>query len=311
MILINLLIDSSRSGKISIGMPEKRAKRIRDIIIGVMTNVKIWVFSACLVSSQVAGYEMDDDHDGVPNAEDLCLRSEEDAKVGADGCLLVLPNDKAQPPSGMAKIPKGYFYMGSTDGYPNERPTVLIRVKAFLLDRTEVTRAAFKKVMGVIPSEAKACGDDCPVDQVDWSEANKYCAKIGKRLPSEAEWEYAARAGWTSNWSWGNEKLDALQHAWFVGSSGGQLQPVGKKLPNAWGLYDMFGNASEWTADWFGDYVPPSQVGDPITPKTGEYRVVRGGHFNSSVRELRSALRSWAPPDLRDEGLGFRCATSK
>ncbi|MBK8805076.1 MAG: formylglycine-generating enzyme family protein [Fibrobacteres bacterium] len=311
MILINLLIDSSRSGKISIRMTEKRAKTIRDIIIGVMTNVKIWVLSACLVSSQVAGYEMDDDNDGVPNTEDLCQRSEKDAKVGADGCLVVPANVKAPLPSGMAKIAKGCFYMGSNDGELNERQTFLICVKAFQLDRTEVTRAAFKKVMGVIPSEEKACGDDCPVDQVDWSEANKYCAKIGKRLPSEAEWEYAARAGWTSKWSWGNEKLDALRHAWFVGSSGGQLQPVGKKRPNAWGLFDMFGNASEWTADWFGDYLPPTPVGIPITPKTGEVCVVRGGHFNSSVRELRSALRSWAPPDLRDVGLGFRCATSK
>ena len=187
----------------------------------------------------------------------------------------------------------------------------MICVNEFLLDRTEVTRASFKKVMGVIPSQPEPCGDDCPVVQVDWNEANNYCAKLGKRLPTEAEWEYAARAGWTSKWSWGNEKMGALRYAWFSGSSGGHLQPVGKKLPNAWGLFDMFGNATEWTADWFGEYVPPSSTGAPITPKSGEFRVIRGGNFSSTVQGLRAALRNTATPDFRDKGLGFRCATSR
>jgi formylglycine-generating enzyme required for sulfatase activity len=130
---------------------------------------------------------------------------------------------------------------------------------------------------------------------------NKY------RLPTEAEWEYAARAGSNTRYCFGNEESELRNYAWYEVNSGGRTHRVGRKKPNAWGLYDMHGNVWEWCEDWKGNY-PGGHVTDPKGPFSGKYRVLRGGSWYGLAWPTRSAYRSWLGPDLRDNGLGFRVA---
>jgi formylglycine-generating enzyme required for sulfatase activity len=146
-----------------------------------------------------------------------------------------------------------------------------------------------------------------PVDQVSWNMAQEFIQKLNSRgdsyryrLPTEAEWEYAARAGTTGPYA---GDLEAM--AWYEVNSGGMTHPVAKKAANAWGLYDMHGNVWEWTADWFGSY-SSGAVTDPTGPSTGSYRVDRGGSWDDGARGCRSAVRPYGSPGLRRSYLGFR-----
>jgi formylglycine-generating enzyme required for sulfatase activity len=210
--------------------------------------------------------------------------------------------------SGMVSIPAGCFQMGSTDGDGDEKPVHQVCLDAFAMDATEVTQDAYLKVMGNNPSSFSACGGDCPVENVDWSDASEDCDRVGKKLPTEAQWEYAARAGTTTKWFWDNNEGSAGQYAWYIKNSRSQTHPVGKRRSNPWGLYDMTGNVWEWTNDWLGAYPDGSQQ-NPKGFTYGVRRVVRGGGWDFLPTELRSANRGSNAPDFHYDGLGFRCVS--
>ena len=205
-------------------------------------------------------------------------------------------------------VPAGEFRMGSTSSVAAgaERPVTQVRIsRGYWLGKYEVTQAEWQGVMGTNPSEFSGCGQ-CPVENVSWNDAQEFiqlanAATGGNRyrLPTEAEWEYAARAGTTGD-RYGN--LDAI--AWYVENSGDRTHPVGQKAPNAWGLHDMLGNVWEWVEDWGDDY-PGGVVTDPRGPVSGSVRVFRGGGFARDASDCRSSYRSGAGPRY-DLFLGFR-----
>ena len=207
-------------------------------------------------------------------------------------------------------VSAGEFLMGSTSkgAHNDEQPITRVRIsQGFFLGKYEVTQGQWQAVMGSNPSYVKQCGPDCPVGRVSWEDVQEFIrrlnAAVGEeryRLPTEAEWEYAARAG-TSGDRYGN--LDAI--AWYTGNSGDHTHPVGQKAPNAWGLYDMLGNVREWVGDWYGPY-PGGRVTDPTGPSSGSLRVLRGGSWYGSARRCRASNRGFISPGDRSDDLGFR-----
>ena len=201
--------------------------------------------------------------------------------------------------------------MGSTssEAGSDERPVTQVRIsQAFWIGRHEVTQGQWEAVMGSNPSRFSDCGTDCPVESVSGTDVQAFIARLNEReggsryrLPTEAEWEYAARAG-TSGDRY-SEDLDAI--AWHWGNSGGRTRPVGRKTPNAWSLHDMLGNVAEWVQDWYGDY-PGGEVTDPTGPRTGSFRVNRGCTWSSrQVWSCRVPDRGRTPGD-RNAVIGFR-----
>jgi formylglycine-generating enzyme required for sulfatase activity len=214
-------------------------------------------------------------------------------------------------------IKGGSFIMGSKalDGELDETPPHEVDLHGFYMDKYEVTKEDYEKTVGSDPSSTKGC-KICPVDNITWYEAQDYCKKVGKRLPTEAEWEYACRAGTTTTFYAGNALTS--DQANFngkepfggvpVGPFKGKTVPVGSYAPNAWGLYDMYGNVAEWCLDWYdAAYYGNSARANPIGPKDGKLKVVRGGAWNLSGAALRSARRAGYNPTLRLNTIGFRC----
>ncbi len=207
-------------------------------------------------------------------------------------------------------VPPGEFRMGSTSrkADDDERPRMRVRIsRGFFLGKYEVTQGQWEAVMWSNPSYFKQCGPDCPVDTVSWNDVQKFIARLNAvvgeeryRLPTEAEWEYAARAG-TGGDRYGN--LD--ETAWYAANSGRSPHPVGGKAPNAWGLYDMLGNVWEWTQDWYGNY-PGGSLTDPRGPGSGSSRVYRGGSWLLYARFCRASDRLRDSPGSRSLSLGFR-----
>ena len=215
------------------------------------------------------------------------------------------------PPPGMVFVAGGTYQMGSNSG-SDEKPIHTVTVSSFYMDKTEVTQAEYRKVMGKNPSNFSGC-DDCPVEKVSWHDANAYAQKVGKRLPTEAEWEYAARGGNKSKgytYSGGNN-LDAV--GWSNDNSGGKTHPVAQKQPNELGLYDMSGNVWEWCSDWYDKgYYSRSPQNDPQGPNSGSSRVLRGGSwYFYDDSDCRVAYRNGYPPDGRYNGNGFRLVLSQ
>jgi WD40 repeat protein/serine/threonine protein kinase/formylglycine-generating enzyme required for sulfatase activity len=218
-------------------------------------------------------------------------------------------------------IPPGSFLMGSMD--PEESRGVdevqheVVLSRGFFMAETECTQGQWAAIRGGDPSNF--WGRNRPVEQVSWEEAVEFCNRLTEfqrkngilppnwtwRLPTEAEWEYAARAG---NEGERPGELDAI--AWYGGNSGSQTHPVGTKLPNAWGLHDMIGNVWEWCSDWYGDY-RTERVTDPMGPSSGTVRCGRGGSWFNVQGLSRTASRSWGAPTLRNRNLGFRPALSR
>jgi formylglycine-generating enzyme required for sulfatase activity len=203
-------------------------------------------------------------------------------------------------------ISPGTFQMGCSPGdkdcASDEKPPHIVTLrKAFWMGQTETTQQAYRNVAGNNPS-TKSQGDRLPVDSVTWDEAKHFCEAVGMRLPTEAEWEYAARAG-TPGPRYGD--VDAA--AWFAKNSGAKPHEVGQKAANPFELYDMLGNVWEWVADWHGNYDDASQK-DPLGPATGQYRVVRGGSWGSDTKGIRVSYRVKYAPTLRNISVGFRCA---
>ena len=215
----------------------------------------------------------------------------------------------------MVVVPAGSFVMGS-DSQNDEKPPHRVYLRSFLLGKTEVTQAQWVAIMGSNPSRYSACGTDCPVDNVSWDDAQEFIRTLNQktnqsyRLPSEAEWEYAARAGSSSEWSHGNDEARLQPYAWYSANSAGKTQAVGKKLPNAFGLFDMHGNVREWVQDCrHENYTGAPTDGSAWTTGCRDnYRVLRGGSWDSYPADLRSAIRYWYTPDNRYINLGLRLA---
>jgi formylglycine-generating enzyme required for sulfatase activity len=213
---------------------------------------------------------------------------------------------RANPKDGLTYvwIPPGRFSMGCSPGdneaYDNEKPAREVTItKGFWIGQTPVTQEAYQRVMGENPSHFK--GANLPVESLTWFEADEYCRAAGGRLPTEAEWEYAARAG-NPHSRYGD--LEAI--AWYKGNSGRQTHEVGQKAPNAWGLYDTLGNVLEWTSDWHADKLPTAAI-DPVGPTSGQSRVARGGSWFGNSTPARASYRVTGGPSDRWIFIGFRC----
>jgi formylglycine-generating enzyme required for sulfatase activity len=202
-------------------------------------------------------------------------------------------------------IPAGEFQMGQSDGKSDEQPVHRVRItRAFYLGIHEVTQAEYRAVTGNSPSFFK--GDDLPVEQVSAGDADEFCRRLTERerragslpqgasyrLPTEAEWEYAARAGTTTKWCFGDDEQQLGAYAWYNQNSGRRTHPAGQKRPNAWGLFDLHGNVCEWCSDWYdGNYYKSSPPNDPRGSAAGSFRVLRGGHLDRAPVYCRSACR--------------------
>ena len=213
--------------------------------------------------------------------------------------------------------PAGSFTMGSPIGedgrFDDETQHRVTLTKGFWMGETEVTQGLWKEVMGGGNPSGFKSGDDYPVERVSWGDCQEFLRKLNARspqagyewrLPTEAQWEYACRAGATGAFG-GTGRLDDM--GWYSDNSGRQTHPVGKKTANAWGLYDMHGNVWEWCADWYGSYLTGT-VTDPPGPSSGPGRVSRGGSWCNSARLSRSANRDSGDPGARTYALGFRVA---
>ncbi len=195
----------------------------------------------------------------------------------------------------MVWCPPGAFRRGTPGDFNQVTLT-----KGFWMGKYEVTQAQWKSVMGNNPSEHK--GDDLPVENVRWIDCQEFCKKTGLQLPTEAQWEYACRAGSTGEYA-GTGNLDDM--GWYGRNSHGETHPVGTKQPNAWGLYDMHGNVWEWCADWYGDD-PSGSVTDPTGAGSGDRRVLRSGGCRSHASYCRSTDRIGLNPGRVDDDNGFR-----
>jgi len=216
----------------------------------------------------------------------------------------------------MVVLPGGEFTMGG-DADNSERPRHQVRVSPFAIGKSPVTQAQWKAVMGDNNNPSKHKGDNLPVENVSWHDVGKFLKKAGQafRLPTEAEWEYAAR-GWSSaEYCFGDDKSLLAEYAWFDKNSEGKTHPVGEKKPNPFGLHDMHGNVWEWCSDWYGNryYAECRQQGivtDPTGPGTGIYRVRRGGSWSNYAVDCRSASRYNDTPGDHYSDLGFRLVAS-
>lgn len=219
----------------------------------------------------------------------------------------------------MVLIPAGEFFMGSDDPAfidPNARPQRTVSLDSFFIDKYLVTQQQYSSVMGENPSYW--IGNDLPVHNVSWYDAKQYCEKVGKRLPTEAEWEKAAKGGRNDKWSGTSDEGSLGDYAWIDDSavpikkrSGSRPHPVGTKNPNGYGIYDMSGNLLEWVSDFYDHaYYKKGPKANPPGPEKGYMRVLRGGSWDSHVMEVQTTSRHSRHPETKDWMAGFRCARS-
>ncbi len=269
------------------------------------------------------------------------------ASLASPGCgssgtspanVRMLPTITTKSGIEMVVIPAGSFEMGNRKGREDERPPHNVWVDSFLLDKHEVTQAEYQKLglIDAFPDPSHFKGPDLPVEQVTWPQAARFCnarsrfeglqpcynedtgacdfRANGYRLPTEAEWEYACRAGSDTDYSFGNDARRLADFAWFADNSAKKTHPVGQKKPNPWGLFDMHGNVAEWCHDVYGkDYYQTSPENNPPGPADGKEYVLRGGSWKSAAEVLRSSYRLGESPGFSDaclarDAIGFRCA---
>lgn len=214
-------------------------------------------------------------------------------------------------------IPPGTFRMGGDkkleQAEDHETPRHLVKISiAFFMGKYEVTQSQWSKIMNNNPSEFK--DGIRPVERVSWNDVQAFIQKLNTkektnkyRLPTEAEWEYAARAGSENSYSFGSDANKLDQYGWYRRNSAGETHPVGQLKPNAWGLFDMHGNVHEWCQDWFDrKYYSQSPSHAPLGPSSGLAKVLRGGDWGSEDWYCRCSSRSLSSPDRRSNRLGFR-----
>ena len=208
-------------------------------------------------------------------------------------------------------IPAGKFMMGSAK--PGQSPAHEITItQPFYMSKFLVTQAQFQQITGGNPSKYKNSKDN-PVETVGWELAQTFCKKASDHtkstvtLPTEAQWEYACRAGTTTAFNTGDTDADLEKAGWYSTNAQGTTHPCGSKAPNAWGLYDMHGNVWEWCSDWFGDdYYAKSPAQDPTGPEQGQLRVMRGGALDTPAGCCASAYRYSFEPARKFDNMGFR-----
>jgi formylglycine-generating enzyme len=258
-------------------------------------------------------------------------------KAGAPHPGGYLPTVQNKGGGEMVMIPAGFFEMGSRYGRDDEKPVHKVWIDSFLMDPHEVTQAEYEKIgkIEAFPNPSHFQGADLPVEQVTWPQAARFCnarsrleglkpcynedtgacdfQANGYRLPTEAEWEYACRAGTNSAYSFGDEARQLGDHGWFADNSGKKTHPIGRKKPNPWGLFDMHGNVAEWCQDFYAaEYYKASPERAPRGPDEGNENVLRGGSWKSAGDALRSAYRIGETPGFSDaclarDAIGFRC----
>jgi formylglycine-generating enzyme required for sulfatase activity len=247
-------------------------------------------------------------------------------KTSAAVLIIICAQIFAQTDAPAVRIPGGKFTRGSTQGKADEKPIREIEISTFSMMTKVVTEAQYQKCVNAgkckpahyddgrclqwtgtefinvtVPRQFR--GPNLPVVCVNWLQARAYCASIGMRMPSEAQWEYAALGGAKSaRYSWGNSAPDKSRCALS------SLHNAGSFAPNGYGLYDMTGNVWEWVGDFYEqDYYSYSEAKDPRGPTAGFYRVIRGGGFYSGPNELRIQNRHWFSPNFAEVSVGFRC----
>jgi formylglycine-generating enzyme required for sulfatase activity len=261
-----------------------------------------------------------------------CQKAETSPSAGAGR-----PAAHATADGAMVLVPAGSFTMGSRHGRDEEKPVHTVTLDAFLIDAHEVTQAEYEELgkREAFSNPSHFQGADLPVEQVTWPQAALYCNArsrheglqpcynedtgacdfnaSGYRLPTEAEWEYACRAGAESEYAFGSDPRQLGDHAWYAANSARKTHPVGRKKPNAWGLYDMHGNVAEWCQDVYDPgYYASSPARDPRGPESGNDYVLRGGSWKSTADAVRSASRLGENPGFSDaclarDAIGFRC----
>ena len=239
------------------------------------------------------------------------LNAEQKEIIGKDGASMIL-------------IPEGEFLMGSPqeEGFASEHPQHKVFLNAYYIDKYEVTVAQYKKFCEAtgrsMPKSTPPWGwnDTHPIVYVTWYDATAYATHYGKRLPTEAEWEKAARAGSETRYCFGDVEADLKNYAWYGDYRQGSTHPVGTKKPNAFGLYDTAGNVWEWCNDWADkNYYKNSPKDNPQGPTSGTGRMLRGGSWPGKSDFCRSAYRGGdvgtpPGPDSCSAFFGFRCASS-
>ncbi|MCX6278123.1 MAG: SUMF1/EgtB/PvdO family nonheme iron enzyme [Bacteroidetes bacterium] len=224
------------------------------------------------------------------------------------------PRQAASTDNEMVFVEGGTFQMGSNDGDSDEKPVHSVTLNNFYIGKTEVTQKQWREVMGSDPPDLKNKGcDQCPVESVSWNDVQDFIAKLNRktnktyRLPTEAEWEYAARGGNKSRGYAYSGSANVGDVAWYSENSGSKIHPVAQKQPNELGLYDMSGNVWEWCSDWYvAQYYQNSPASNPQGPSSGSDRVLRGGGWDYDPRNCRSSFRGNDPPADRGDDLGFR-----
>ena len=233
--------------------------------------------------------------------------------------FLILPPFTAvgeELPDDMVSIQAGCFMMGTNDDYiyedddnnDREKPAHKVCLDKFYLDKYEVTQKKWDSVMNVNRSVFRK--PQQPITHINWREARQYCKRIGKRLPTEAEWEYAARAGSQTRFPWGNEIDD--DYLWHIDNSSREIPSVGQKKPNAWGLHDMLGGVWEWVEDWYSlHYYKNSPTENPKGPEQQSFRVIRGNSWMVEKKYIRVTSRHRGLSDPTESyWVGVRCAKS-
>jgi len=291
-------------------------------------NKIIWGICGCGVVES----ETDSDKDNTPDCVDGCPNDPNKTEPGKCGCgnleIMCQPFTNSIGMS-FVYIEPGTFMMGSPsdepDRYSNETQHQVTLTKGYFMQTTEVTQSQWKEIMESNPSDFSSCGDNCPVENVSWNDIQEFIQKLNQkeigrnyRLPTEAEWEYAARAGTSTSFFWGNQ-ADCSRANYGNGLLSGECKSInpGKTktvksyLPNNWGLYDMHGNVWECCSDWYGDYSSNALI-DPVGPTAGSARVVRGGSWFSNAGRCRSAYRLSDDLVIACSALGFRlCAPGR